>query len=59
MGLDALYAAQQGWHRDWAENFSQYLVSKGKDALSVSEVAWPLETGVSQRLDKESAKETS
>ncbi len=45
MGPDALYAAQQGWHRDWAENFSQYLVSKGKDALSVSEVAWPLETG--------------
>ena len=56
MGLDALYAAQQGWHRDWAENFSQYLVSKGKDALSDSDVAWPLDLAESRWLDNESIK---
>ncbi len=48
MGIDALYAAQHGWHREWAENFSSYLVSKGKDALSDSEVAWPLDVPVAR-----------
>ena len=56
MGLDALYAAQQRWHREWAENFSQYLVSKGKGALSASEMAWPMETGATPGVDNESIK---
>ena len=34
MGLDALYLSEQAWHRDWAENFSKYLISKGRDPLS-------------------------
>jgi DNA polymerase-3 subunit epsilon len=42
MGLNALHLSQQGWHRDWAENFSKYLISKGKDGLSESDLSWPL-----------------
>ena len=48
MGLEELYAAQRGWHREWAENFSRYLISKGKDPLSASEVAWPLDVPVAR-----------
>jgi DNA polymerase-3 subunit epsilon len=42
MGLDELHVAQQKWHRDWAEHFSSYLVSKGKDPLAEAGLAWPL-----------------
>lgn len=43
MGLDLLYISQQGWHRDWADNFSKYSVSKGGDPLSESDFSWPLD----------------
>ena len=43
MGLDALYECQPEWHRAWADNFSQYLKSKGKGSLSESEFLWPLD----------------
>ncbi len=43
VGIDALYQAQKVWHRDWAENFSRYLVSKGRDPLSESDHSWPLD----------------
>jgi DNA polymerase-3 subunit epsilon len=50
MGLDELHVAQQKWHRDWAENFSGYLVSKGKEPLGDSVMDWPLVgSGVRQR----------
>ncbi len=42
MGLGELYAAQHAWHRDWAKDLSKYLVSKGRDPLRPSELAWPL-----------------
>jgi len=42
-GLTELYQSQQAWHREWAENFSKYLVSKGNDPLSESELSWPLD----------------
>lgn len=42
MGLDALYLSEQDWHRDWAENFSRYLVSKGSDPLSELNHLWPI-----------------
>lgn len=42
IGLNALHLSQQGWHRDWAENFSKYLISKGRDPLSESDFSWPL-----------------
>ena len=40
--IDALYLAQQQWHRAWAENFSDYLVSRGKEPLDSSALDWPL-----------------
>ena len=40
--LRELHWKQQQWHREWAENFSKYLVSKGKDPLPESEFSWPL-----------------
>jgi len=43
MGLDALYLSEQAWYRDWAENFSKYLISKGRDPLSESDLVWPLD----------------
>lgn len=43
MGLDALYLSEQAWHRDWAENFSEYLISKGRNPLLESDLMWPLD----------------
>ena len=42
MDIDALYLAQQQWHRAWAENFSGYLVSRGKEPLDSIALDWPL-----------------
>ena len=44
MGLDALYLSEKDWHRDWAENFSKYLISKGRDPLSELDLLWPLDS---------------
>lgn len=38
--LDALFQQQMQWHREWAENFLQYMQSKGR-STDVS-VVWPL-----------------
>lgn len=43
MDIDVLYECQREWHRLWADNFSKYLVSKGKNPLSRSEFSWPLD----------------
>lgn len=43
MSLDALYLSQQKWHRAWAENFSTYLISKGRAPLSELDISWPLD----------------
>ena len=37
-----IHAAEAAWHREWAEGFSAWLVSKGKDPLPAEELAWPL-----------------
>ena len=42
LDLDTLYKAQAQWHREWAEGFSSYLVSKGKDPLTPAQMDWPL-----------------
>jgi len=42
-GLADLYQLQKVWHGEWAENFSKYLISKGKDPLSESDFPWPLD----------------
>ncbi len=42
MSLNELHLAQRMWHRDWADNFSKYLISKGKDPLSEADLSWPL-----------------
>lgn len=42
-GLTELHQLQQAWYKEWAENFSKYLVSKGKDPLSESDRSWPLD----------------
>ena len=36
-----LYLLQRQWHREWAENYSEYLVNQGKDALPPAELEWP------------------
>jgi DNA polymerase-3 subunit epsilon len=41
MDIGELYEAQQKWHRDWAEHYSSYLVSKGKDPLPKAALVWP------------------
>jgi DNA polymerase-3 subunit epsilon len=41
MDIDVLFKSQQKWHRDWAEHYSGYLVSKGKDPLEESALVWP------------------
>ncbi|MDA8270550.1 MAG: exonuclease domain-containing protein [Actinomycetota bacterium] len=40
--LRELHQRQREWHREWAENFSRYLVSQGKEPLDKSEFSWPL-----------------
>ncbi len=42
MELEELFTKQRQWHREWAENFSHYLVSQGREPLDKSEFSWPL-----------------
>ena len=42
MSIETLYEAQQDWHREWAENYSNYRVSKGEDPLSELDMCWPV-----------------
>lgn len=41
--LAKLYQQQKDWHQDWAESFSKYLISKGRNPLSEPEFSWPLD----------------
>jgi DNA polymerase-3 subunit epsilon len=41
MELGELYIAQQKWHREWAQHYSDYLVSRGKEPLPESALVWP------------------
>jgi len=41
MDIGELYVSQQQWHREWAEHYSGYLVSKGKEPLPASAFVWP------------------
>ncbi len=45
MRIEDLYAKQERWHRDWALNYSRYLVSKGQEGLHQSALEWPLVPG--------------
>ena len=42
MDLGELFTQQRRWHREWAEGFSRYLVSQGREPLDKSEFSWPL-----------------
>lgn len=37
-----LHAQQWRWHKDWAEEFSEYRVKKGQEPLGPDEGDWPL-----------------
>jgi DNA polymerase-3 subunit epsilon len=44
LDAEALHRAQIGWHREWAENYSAWRVSQGRQPLADAQFAWPLDT---------------
>lgn len=42
LSLDELHGFQAGWHRAWAEGFSEYRVKKGEEPLDECEFSWPI-----------------
>ncbi len=39
--IESLLVDQAAWHKEWAEGFSKWLVSKGKQPLTPREILWP------------------